>query len=60
MTKEKMEELMRLVIFEVDIAVSEGNSPFAAFLLDSNGNILYKAHNTCNSECDPTHTQRLT
>ena len=54
MTKEKMEELMRLVISEVDIAVSEGNSPFAAFLLDSNGNILYKAHNTCNSECDPT------
>lgn len=50
----KIIEIMKEVMKEVDIAVKEGNSPFAAFLLDSNGNILYKAHNTCNSENDPT------
>lgn len=49
----KIIEIMKEVMKEVDIAVKEGNSPFAAFLLDFNGDILYKAHNTCNSECDP-------
>ena len=53
-TKEKMEEIMKLVIDEVNIAIDEGNSPFAAFLLDMNGNILYKAHNTSNTCIDPT------
>ena len=53
-TKEKMEEIMKLVIDEVNIAIEEGNSPFAAFLLDMNGNILYKAHNTSNTCIDPT------
>ena len=53
-TKEKMEEIMKLVIDEVNIALEEGNSPFAAFLLDMNGNILYKAHNTSNTCIDPT------
>ena len=53
-TKEKMEEIMKLVIDEVNIAIEEGNSPFAVFLLDMNGNILYKAHNTSNTCIDPT------
>ena len=44
----------RLVIEEVDIAIKDGNSPFAAFLLDKEGNILYKAHNTSNTDIDPT------
>lgn len=52
--KEKMEEIMRLVIEEVEIAIEEGNSPFAAFLLDNDGNVLYKAHNTSNTDIDPT------
>ena len=52
--KEKMEEIMRLVIKEVDIAIEEGNSPFAAFLLDNDGNVLYKSHNTSNTDTDPT------
>ena len=53
-SKDKMEDIMRLVIKEVDIAIKEGNSPFAAFLLDMEGNILYKAHNTSNTSVDPT------
>ena len=52
--KNKMEEIMRLVIEEVKIAIREGNSPFAALLLDMEGNIIYKSHNTSNSDMDPT------
>lgn len=52
--KQKMEEVMKKVMKEVDIAINEHNSPFAAFLLDNNGNILFKAHNTSNSKIDPT------
>ena len=52
--KEKMEEIMSLVIEEANIAIKEGNSPFAAFLLDKEGNILYRAHNTSNTNTDPT------
>ena len=54
LSKEKMEYIMRLVIEEVDIAIKDGNSPFSAFLLDKEGNILYKAHNTSNTDIDPT------
>ena len=54
LSKEKMEYIMGLVIEEVDIAIKDGNSPFAAFLLDMDGNILYKAHNTSNTDIDPT------
>ena len=53
-SKNKMKEIMRPVMDEVSVAVSEGNSPFAAFLLDMDGNILYRAHNTSNSCIDPT------
>ena len=49
-----MNNLMRKVMVEVDAAISEGNSPFAAFLLDKDGNIKYKAHNTTNTDIDPT------
>ena len=45
---------MRQVVQEVDIAIKEGNSPFSAFLLDMDGNILFKEHNTVNSDMDPT------
>lgn len=50
----KQEELMKIVIDEVDIAVKEGNSPFAAILIDEDGNIIEKAHNTAKSMCNPT------
>ena len=50
---EKQKELMKVVIEEVDIAVKEGNSPFAAILLDENGNIVVKSHNTTKSNCNP-------
>ncbi len=52
--KSRMDSIMKLVMKEVDIAIREGNSPFAAFLLDREGNVIYKAHNTSNSDTDPT------
>ena len=50
----KKEELMRVVMQEVDLAIKEGNSPFGAILIDENGNILFRAHNTARSMCNPT------
>ncbi len=51
--KEKKENLMRIVMQEVDEAVKEGNSPFGAILVDKDGNIIEKAHNTAKSMCNP-------
>lgn len=52
-SKEIKENLMKKVMEEVDVAISEGNSPFAAILIDDHGNIIEKAHNTAKSECNP-------
>lgn len=51
--KEKKENLMRIVMQEVDKAIEEGNSPFGAILIDEQGNIIEKAHNTAKSMCNP-------
>ena len=51
--KELQEKLMKLVLEEVEIAINEGNSPFAANLIDNNGNIIGKAHNTAKSNNNP-------
>ena len=48
-----LEELMKIVIEEVDVAINEGNSPFAAILVDKFGNIVAKTHNTTKSMCNP-------
>lgn len=53
LNKDKKEELMRIVMQEVDIAIKEGNSPFAAILIDKEGNIIAKEHNTAKSMCNP-------
>ena len=50
----QMINLMKEVMEEVEVAIKEGNPPFAAFLLDKKGNVIYKAHNTCNTDIDPT------
>ena len=49
----KKEELMRIVMQEVNVAVEDGNSPFAAILIDKEGNIIAKEHNTAKSMCNP-------
>lgn len=52
-SKEIKEDLMRIVMKEVDVAIKEGNSPFAAILIDEQGNIIERAHNTAKSMCNP-------
>lgn len=47
------ENLMRVVIEEAEIAIKEGNSPFAAILINKNGEIIGKAHNTAKTENNP-------
>lgn len=55
MDKDKLIKLMKLVIEEVDIAIEEGNSPFAAILFDLNTlEVVFKNHNTAKSESDVT------
>lgn len=44
-SKELQEDLMRIVLKEVELTVKEGNAPFAAILVDSQGNIIEKARN---------------
>ena len=52
---EKLQKkLMKKVMREVDIAIEEGNSPFAAFLIDYDGKIIAKEHNRSKTLCDPT------
>lgn len=51
--KVAQESLMRVVMKEVDIAINEGNSPFAAILIDEKGNIIGKAHNTAKTGNNP-------
>lgn len=44
---------MRIVMQEVEKAIKEGNSPFGTILVDEQGNIIEKAHNTAKSMCNP-------
>ena len=47
------EKLMKIVMDEVDVAINEGNSPFAAILIDDECNIVGKAHNTAKTQNNP-------
>lgn len=51
--KDLQEKLMHIVIEEVEVAIKEGNSPFAAILIDENGTIVGKAHNTAKTGNNP-------
>ena len=53
-SEEKIIYVMKEIMSEVDIAIKEGNSPFAAFLLNKDGIIKYRAHNTSSTDIDPT------
>lgn len=44
------ERVMNLVYEEVEIAIQEGNPPFAAIITDSENNILAIAHNQANTK----------
>jgi tRNA(Arg) A34 adenosine deaminase TadA len=46
----KQEEIMDLVYEEVEVAIREGNPPFAAIITDADHNILAVAHNQANTK----------
>jgi tRNA(Arg) A34 adenosine deaminase TadA len=54
MNKTIQESLMQLAIAEARIAVQEGNYPFGAVVALQDGTLLARAHNTQNSDNDPT------
>ena len=49
-----VEDLIRLAQAQAAKAISEGNPPFGAILTDAEGNVVIAAHNTQNSDLDPT------
>lgn len=51
---QRAEALIRLCQDEVEQAVTEGNPPFGCVITDSQGKVLYKTHNTQNTDNDPT------
>jgi|GEM_PF-192985 len=46
----EQERIMNLVYEEVEIAIQEGNPPFAAIITDSENNILAVSHNQANTK----------
>lgn len=54
LSSDAQKKLMKIVMEEVNVAIEEGNSPFAAILIDEEGNIIEKAHNTAKTMCNPT------
>ena len=47
-------EIMKLCQKEAEVAISEGNVPISSIITDLEGNILVTAHNTQNTDNDPT------
>ena len=47
---DKLNELMEIAITETKLAIKEGNSPFSALLVDKEGNIIVKTHNTAKTD----------
>lgn len=47
---QEQERIMNLIYEEVEIAIQEGNPPFAAIITDSENNILSIAHNQANTK----------
>lgn len=48
------ENLIRLAMHEAHLAVVEGNYPFGAIMADAEGNIIDSAHNSQETDRDPT------
>lgn len=49
-----LENIMKLALEEVQIAVNEGNAPFACIVVDQQGVIVLREHDRVNERTDPT------
>jgi tRNA(adenine34) deaminase len=47
------EEFIRLAMEEAELAVKEGNAPFAVVVIDSDGNVIAKDHDRVKELMDP-------
>jgi tRNA(adenine34) deaminase len=54
MERERIEALMREAMAEAAVAVEEGNNPFGALLVNEQGEVVARAHNTEVTDMDPT------
>ena len=50
----KPEEIMKIALEEAELAVQQGNAPFAAIVTDRHGNIVLQEHDRVNEYTDPT------
>ena len=50
----RAEELIRQCQQEAEKSIEEGNPPFGCVITDQDGNVLMTAHNTQDTDCDPT------
>lgn len=48
------QEIMKVALEEAEIAVSEGNAPFACVVVDGEGNIILREHDRVKELMDPT------
>lgn len=53
-TAVRAEELIRECQTEAEKAIAEGNVPIACIITDLEGNVVVRAHNTQNTDSDPT------
>ncbi len=53
-TPERVKELIKLCQKEAEAAIQEGNVPISSVITDLDGNVLVTAHNTQNTDIDPT------
>lgn len=50
----RVEDIMRICIDEAELSILGGDPPFACIIVNRSGQILTRAHNTQNSDNDPT------
>lgn len=48
------EDIMKLALEEAELAVHEGNAPFACIVVDKEGNVALKEHDRVKELMDPT------
>ena len=53
-TTDRMSALIRECQAEAEKSIQEGNPPFGCVITDKTGAILTRAHNTQDTDCDPT------
>lgn len=60
LTEERIQELIRECQAEAEKSIVAGNPPFGCVITDLNGVILTRAHNTQDTDCDPTAHAEIT